>query len=93
MRTLLIRYWFEFEQSDINELHPELITGCGITAFDYSDALSILKQIVFNGQPIPQFMDKKENVDIRTLEQRHVVVNMKDPTLRGVWYPGGFTNL
>ncbi len=28
-----------------------------------------------------------ENVDIRDLDERHVVPNMGPPTVRGVWYP------
>jgi hypothetical protein len=28
-----------------------------------------------------------EDVDVRELDQGHVVPNMGDPTVRGVWYP------
>src|SRR5688572_1906944 len=43
--TLLHRYWFEFEPS----LTPSFINmGCGVTAYDYDDAVSLLSHHVFN---------------------------------------------
>jgi hypothetical protein len=84
------RYWFEFMSTQINDLPPGLFRGCGITAHDLADAISILRQKVFQGQEIPKLKDKKENIDIRTLDHGHVVPNMKDPTLRGVWFPLGY---
>lgn len=89
LRTLLTRYWFEFDA------HPSTLPfgtfrGCGITAFDYADAISILHTKVFKGKDIPELKVKKEHIDIRTLDQGHVVPNMKDPTLRGVWFPMGY---
>lgn len=76
--------------SQINDLPPGLAWGCGITAHDYADAISILKQKVFKDQHIPELKDHKENIDIRTLDQGHIVPNMKDPTWRGVWFPLGY---
>lgn len=90
MKTIVTRYWFEFDSAKIKGLPPELLIGCGITACDYNDAVSILKQKVFKGQEIPELTNKKENIDIRTLDQGHVIPNMKDPTLRGVWFPLGY---
>jgi hypothetical protein len=43
-----------------------------------------------SSKEIPELKDKKENIDVRTLDQRHVIPNMKDPTLRGVWFPMGY---
>lgn len=91
LKTTVTQYWFEFETTQIRDLSPGLSIGCGITAYDYDDAISILRQRVFKGQAIPALKDRKENVDIRTLDQGHVIPNMKDPTLRGVWFPLGFT--
>lgn len=39
------------------------------------------------------FLEIKEivpDVDIRTLDQRHVIPNMEVPVVRGVWFPRGF---
>jgi len=90
METIVTRYWFEFASTQIKDLPPGLHLGCGITAYDYTDAISILRQKVFRGQEIPELKDKKENIDIRTLDQGHVIPNMKNPTLRGVWFPLGY---
>ncbi|UXE68862.1 MAG: hypothetical protein KA713_09915 [Chryseotalea sp. WA131a] len=90
MKIIVTRYWFEFDSNQIKDLPPGLPLGCGVTAYDYNDAISILRQSVFKGQEIPELKNKKENIDIRTLDQRHVIPNMKDPTLRGVWFPLGY---
>jgi hypothetical protein len=90
MKIIVTRYWFEFDSTQIKDLPPGLPFGCGVTAYDYNDAISILRQSVFKGQEIPELKNKKENIDIRTLDQRHVIPNMKDPTLRGVWFPLGY---
>jgi hypothetical protein len=42
------------------------------------------------GKQFQNSKPKKENLDIRTLDQGHVIPNMKDPTLRGVWFPLGY---
>lgn len=86
----MTRYWFEFDSSQIKDFLPGLPIGCGVTAYDYDDAISILRQKVFKGQEIPELKEKKENIDIRTLNQGHVIPNMRDPTLRGVWFPLGY---
>jgi hypothetical protein len=85
----MTRYWFEFNGS-LQELPPGLILGCGVTAFDYADAISIVQQKVFKGKVLPEIKTKIENIDISTLDKAHVLPNMKDPTLRGVWFPGGY---
>ena len=87
---LLTRYWFEFYKDKVTDLPAGLGLGCGVTAFNYLDAISILEDKVFRGQVLPQIKVQKENVDIRTLDAGHVIPNMQDPTLRGVWFPMGY---
>lgn len=41
----LIRYWFDFELNN-NDLPLDLMMGCGVTAYNYSDALNLLKETV-----------------------------------------------
>jgi hypothetical protein len=85
----LTRYWLKFKGS-LPDLPPGLVLGCGVTAFDYADAISIVQQKVFKGKELPEIKTKIENIDISTLDKGHVLPNMKDPTLRGVWFPGGY---
>jgi hypothetical protein len=33
-----------------------------------------------------------ENIDIRDLDQNHVVLNMNPPVYRGIWYAIGFAD-
>lgn len=86
--AMLTRYWFRFK-----DLSPfsRLALGCGITAFDQDDAMAILREQVFKKLDLyPQVGEILSNVDIRQLDQKHVIPNMEPPNWRGVWFPRGF---
>ncbi len=83
----LTRFWFTFKT--VLEFNP-LNIGCGVTAYDYEDACDILNQCVFMNKSIPEIASALENVDIRSLDQNHVVPNMGLVTSRGVWFPLGY---
>jgi hypothetical protein len=83
----LKRYWFRFERLP----QPNAINlGCGLSAYDYEDAIRLLRELVFgdNGPPpIEQFI---EDVDIATLEPDHVRPNLGSVDVRGIWFPQGY---
>ena len=87
MDITLIRYWFEFSYEHFNELPPGLGIGCGVTAFTYEDAINIMKSKVFKEMPTGTIKKVIEDVDIRNLDQGHVIPNMKPPIERGIWFP------
>jgi hypothetical protein len=85
--TKLNRFWFRFERfSDPTALN----FGCGVTAFDRSDAETILKSTVFANQSIPKIEDVIENIEFEMLESRHVAPNIGVMSVRGVWFPQGY---
>jgi hypothetical protein len=88
VRSYLSRFWFEFE-GDMHSLPPGTVLGCGVTALDREDALSILASRVFKGSLAP-IRSETSDVDVSTLDAGHILPNMDDPTLRGVWFPRGF---
>jgi len=88
-KIMLTRFWIEFD-TDRDKIPLGLGYGCGVTAYDFSDALKIIQTKIFNGQNLPDIRAKKENIDIRTLDQNHVVPNMYSPNKRGIWFPIGF---
>ncbi|MBA3680090.1 MAG: hypothetical protein H0W73_02725 [Bacteroidetes bacterium] len=71
MNNKLIRFWFKFENNPI-----PLNFGCGVTAFNDIDALTIIKEQVFKNKPFPEVAVKIENIDINTLDQGHIIPNM-----------------
>ncbi|HLK29204.1 MAG TPA: hypothetical protein VKT28_11555 [Puia sp.] len=85
-----MRYWFEFENCDIISSIAGLRIGCGVTAFNYSDAVNIMQNKIFKDKPIPEITSFVEDVDVRTLDQGHVIPNMWIPTFRGIWFPLGY---
>ncbi|MEO6303787.1 MAG: hypothetical protein ABIP51_11515 [Bacteroidia bacterium] len=89
MNNKLIRFWFKFD-NNTNLVPLGLVCGCGITAFNYDDALNIMKEKIFKEENIPEIIIKIENVDICTLDQGHVVPNMYSPNYRGIWFPIGY---
>ena len=85
---MLTRFWFRYKNL---KRFSSLTLGCGITAFDQNDALAILRERVFDrlGES-PEIMEIVRDVDIRSLDQGHVIPNMEPPVIRGVWFPRGF---
>ena len=85
----MIRYWFEFEQDD--KFFPRVVVGvgCGVTAYDKNDAITLLQKTVFNDRTMPSITQIIENVDISELDESHVLPNMGNVFERGVWFPLG----
>ncbi|WP_139237297.1 hypothetical protein [Polaromonas sp. YR568] len=85
MSRLLHLFWFSFDS-----LPPfsVLAAGCGVTAYSHDDALHLLKERVFN-QALPA-CSVIEDIDVRTLDENHVLPNMGLVTQRGVWFPLGY---
>ncbi|MBO9636334.1 MAG: hypothetical protein J7578_24745 [Chitinophagaceae bacterium] len=81
------RYWFDFAIENISGYPPGIGLGCGVTAYNYDDAIQILKEKLFKSIPIPAIIKCIENVDVNELDQGHVIPNMKSPRERGIWFP------
>lgn len=86
----LRRYWIEFEVSLDDKPPAGLLIGCGVTAHNLSDAMSLVKQQIFDGSEVPNVRRVVEDVDISTLDADHVRPNMGMPTYRGIWFPLGY---
>mgnify|MGYP007010094183 CR=1 FL=1 len=88
----MLRYWFEFDLNfaDVARIPAGTLIGCGVSAYNYEDAVGILKEKVFKSNDLPAIKRMVENVDIRTLDQGHVIPNMSSPVARGVWFPMGY---
>jgi hypothetical protein len=80
----LRRFWFPL---------PEHF-GIGVTAPTEAQARALAEQARVALWPESAPLGAAvSDVDIRTLDQDHVVPNMEAPVWAGVWYPGGFTEL
>lgn len=98
MATRLKRYWFEFDYPKPRIGHGIYIPACGccgITAFDYQDALKIMRQFMLRDNETPIFKRVIENIDISTIEDEKLFTYANEnlrPNLgvsiwRGVWFP------
>ncbi len=84
------RFWFEFSESQEQPLPMGVQHGCGLSAYDYDDAIALLKEKVFENSELPLTENIVEDVDISALDSGHVLPNMGDVTVRGVWFPLGY---
>jgi hypothetical protein len=83
---LLTRYWFTFERL---ATPTALNLGCGVTAYSLADAQGLLHERVFASTAMPRIVQTVEDVDISTLDQKHVAPNIGLVTVRGIWFPAG----
>lgn len=92
LMELLTRYWFEFEMTD-NDLQrfgyfPAW--GIGITAYDYKDALKLLRRWIMREEnEFPKLKKVIENVNIPELfpVTSRLPQQLGCSAWRGVWYP------
>ncbi len=89
MPSDLTRFWIEFDFEDMNPPDPLLTWGCGVTGAELSDCLDLIQERLLEGRALPPIRRVTEDVDVRQLDQRHVIPNMGPPIWRGVWFPQG----
>lgn len=83
---MLKRFWFKFSAPPLGSVN----LGCGVTAYDYNDALKLLRDKIFAGREMPIIAEVIEDVDVATLDKNHVIPNMEAPVIRGIWFPKGY---
>src|SRR4051794_4378996 len=86
----VIRYWGEFDFPDGDEPPIGTRRGIGVTTLDGDDALGLVAAGVFAGNEMPPVRHVRENVDVSTLDEKHVMPNMAPANRRGVWFPLGY---
>ena len=86
LRKYLHRYWFRWH-ADEQQLPSGAALGYGVTAVHRADAAALVRLQLFGGEPLPGQPEVLEYVDVRELDANHVLPNMGDPSIRGVWYP------
>jgi hypothetical protein len=75
--TQLRRFWF----------HVPGQWGIGVSAETLSAAIELAAHAAVDmGWPFDPAL-VEEDVDVRTLDQGHVIPNMAPPVWRGVWFP------
>ena len=77
----LTRYWIELESQE----NPWI--RFGVTAYSIDDAIALIMAEALNTDARPITKTIIEDVDIRKLDQHHVIPNMGIPTIRGIWFP------
>ena len=84
----LKRYWFIVFPND--RFGPR---NFGVTAYSKNEGKKLIVDSLnkLNLQQLTENLDEGteviENIDIRLLDQRHVIPNMGVVTLEGVWFP------
>jgi len=87
---MIKRFWFEFLESSKEPLPIGFQHGCGLSAYDCNDAVQLLKERVFKSTGFLIIEKMIEDVDVSTLDRGHVLPNMGNVTVRGIWFPLGY---
>lgn len=86
----MVRYWLEFDSLETGSLPFGVSLGCGVTAANLDDALSLVRERLFAHAPTPRLRRIVQDVDVKALDPGHVLPNMGDVTRRGIWFPLGY---
>jgi len=80
---MLRRFWFEFDPTElvagqdgewpVPSCFDYLPQGCGITAYDYQDAIGLLRKRVIREEDMPRFSRVIEDVDVCSGTQKLVL--------------------
>jgi len=84
------RFWIKFELTEEDMSPPGIRMGIGVTAYDYTDGLNIIRDKLFKGDLLPAVTEKNADVDISKLDQQHVAPNIGNHFKRGIWFPQGY---
>lgn len=87
VRDYLHRFWIRWDEEASRDARIGGGLGCGVTAVDVEDAKRLVELVALQGDPLPSIAEMVEDVDARTLDAGHVLPNMGDPSVRGVWFP------
>ena len=74
---LLHRFWFELARG----------LGVGVSAYSLDEAEAMARDACLGFGWDFDVVKTVENVDVRDLDQNHVVPNMGPPNFKGVWFP------
>ena len=88
----LHRYWIKFNTT-LKDPYPasSVFLGVGVTALTEDDALYLIRLKIFEGQELPPIKEIIEDIDVSTLDPKHVLYNIRgNPAARGIWFPQGF---
>ena len=81
------RFWIKIEPLP----YPSsLNSGCGITANSADEAAAILLERAAAVGDKVSIVNITQNIDISTLDQKHVVPNMGNIFRKGIWWPNGY---
>ena len=82
----LRKFWITFEKIE----RPNILNlGCGVTAHDEEDAIQLVRNVFHSNAERRELQSIVEFSNLSDLDQKHVVPNMADPALRGIWFPLG----
>jgi hypothetical protein len=73
----LRRFWFPLSSG----------LGIGVTSGSEAEAHEVAESVRARYYPEDRFLGFVPDVDISTLDAKHVVPNMGPAVVRGVWYP------
>ena len=83
------RFWIEF--ANAKDAPTGMGWGCGVTAHTFEDALSIISENALQGRELPELKNFIEDVVVSDLDKNHVLPNIGNIFVRGIWFPLGFS--
>lgn len=88
--TQLHKYWIRMRISISDDAPPGILLGIGVTAYSRDDAIGIVREKVFHCGAMPEILQFTEDVPMSSLDSSHVLPNIGNHLVEGVWFPLGY---
>ncbi|WP_147414346.1 hypothetical protein [Sphingomonas gilva] len=87
--TALRTFWIDFEKLD---KPTPLNLGCGVSAFSREEAIGLIQRYIFGNRTMPVILNIIDDVKLSDLDKKHVAPNIGSTSVRGIWFPQGYTD-
>lgn len=83
----LEKFWIRFKTIP----KPTVLNlGSGVTAFSKEDAMTIVEERLYKIFNDLEIIDIITVASLNDLDEKHILPNIGDPCLRGIWFPMGY---
>jgi hypothetical protein len=83
-------FWIKLVWNNLSDVPAGAKIGIGVTAESPTEAIRLVSFLMFSNKKIPYEYLIAEIPSIQELDQKHVIPNMGNILIKGIWFPLGY---